>query len=353
MIKALGILNVNSSLHIFNYLIKPILLYCSDFWGCLKQPKNNPIEKLYVSFCKQLLGVRKQTNTDGVLQELGLLPITFYSAKMAVRNWERIHLKKANPLLIASHAYALRKELPWETTIRNIFASNGLLDTYLYQLSNTEDNRRSIANTLFKRLIDQHNQSSMEKIRTSSKMKTLSLLKQEAGRETYLETITNPRHRQAMSKLRLSGHSLEIERGRYSKTPTEERLCKYCKSKGVDAVEDEAHFLLSCLMTRELRDKYLPRNILDDSQTSREEKMVQILTHCEIKTVAKFIYLSFQHREITLDVLDTLDSLVKNVESLVSRQNTSKEDYNPDIFFVKNVSPNGLKIVLSRVEAEM
>ena len=73
---------------------------------------------------------------------------------MAVKNWERIHLKKANPLLIASHAYALRKELPRETTIRNIFASNGLLDTYLYQLSNTEDNRRSIANTLFKRLID-------------------------------------------------------------------------------------------------------------------------------------------------------------------------------------------------------
>ena len=160
MKKALGMhfrMNVNNSLHIFNYLIKPILLYCSDFWGCLKQPKNNPIEKLYTSFCKQLLGVRKQTNTSGVLLELGLLPITFYSTKMAVKNWERIHLKKANPLLIASHVYALKKGLPWETSIKNIFASNGLLDTYLHQLSNGEDSRRSIANILLKRLIDQHN----------------------------------------------------------------------------------------------------------------------------------------------------------------------------------------------------
>ena len=93
MKKALGIhfrLNLLNTLHIFTYLIRPILLYCSDFWGCLKQPKNHPIEKFFMMFCKQLLGVRKQTNTDGVLLELGLVPITFHAKKLANRNWERI-----------------------------------------------------------------------------------------------------------------------------------------------------------------------------------------------------------------------------------------------------------------------
>ena len=55
MKKALGVhfrLNINNSIHIFNYLIRPILLYCSDFWGCLKQPKNNPVENLFMSFCR-------------------------------------------------------------------------------------------------------------------------------------------------------------------------------------------------------------------------------------------------------------------------------------------------------------
>jgi hypothetical protein len=35
----------------------------------------------------------------------------------------------------------------------------------------------------------------------------------------------------------ISDHSLEMEKGRYNKTPCEERLCKNC---GV--IEDEAHF---------------------------------------------------------------------------------------------------------------
>ena len=107
-------------------------------------------------------------------------------------------------------------------------------------------------------------------------------------------------------------------------------------------------------MSRELRDEYLPRDILDNIHTSTEEKTKQILTNSDLsKNVAKFTFLSFQHREITLDVLDTLDSLVKSVESLITDQKTSKKDSNPDIFVVKNVSPNGLKIVLSRVDAKM
>ena len=35
------------TLSLFDALIKPILLYSSDFWGCLKMPKNNPIENMF------------------------------------------------------------------------------------------------------------------------------------------------------------------------------------------------------------------------------------------------------------------------------------------------------------------
>ena len=47
------------TLKLFRSLIEPILLYLSDFWGILKMPTNNPIENLFSSFCKQLLGVQK------------------------------------------------------------------------------------------------------------------------------------------------------------------------------------------------------------------------------------------------------------------------------------------------------
>ena len=56
-----------------------------------------------------------------------------------------------------------------------------------------------------------------------------------------------------MTKLRLSGHTLEIERGRYKDTPQEERYCEYCKSMlGKLVVEDEEHFLLVCPRSYEI-----------------------------------------------------------------------------------------------------
>ena len=40
------------TISLFDALIKPILLYVSDFWGCLKMTINNPIENTHMRFCK-------------------------------------------------------------------------------------------------------------------------------------------------------------------------------------------------------------------------------------------------------------------------------------------------------------
>jgi hypothetical protein len=69
------------TLKLFRSLIEPILLYASDFWGILKMPTNNPVENVFTSFCKQLLGVQKQTSNKGVLLELGLSPIMILGQK--------------------------------------------------------------------------------------------------------------------------------------------------------------------------------------------------------------------------------------------------------------------------------
>jgi hypothetical protein len=41
----------------------------------------------------------------------------------------------------------------------------------------------------------------------------------------------------------ISAHKLNIEVGRYNKTPRNERFCKKCNT---DEIEDEMHFLLLC-----------------------------------------------------------------------------------------------------------
>ena len=80
--------NVPMAISLFESMIKPILLYACDFWGCLKLPKNNPIETLHMRICKQILGVQKQTTNIGVLLELGKIPLDISCIKLAVKNWE-------------------------------------------------------------------------------------------------------------------------------------------------------------------------------------------------------------------------------------------------------------------------
>ena len=108
------------TLHLIDSLIKAILLFSSDFWGCLKLPKINPIETLHIKFCKDLLGVQKQTANIGVLLELGRLPLPIYAKKHAIKNWERICLKRnANALLLTSYDASL--ESGWASSIKTAF----------------------------------------------------------------------------------------------------------------------------------------------------------------------------------------------------------------------------------------
>ena len=96
-------MNVCTTLFLFGALVKPILLYASDFWGCLKMPRNNPIENVHMRFCKDILGVQRQTTNVGVMLELGEIPITIYAKKNCLKNYSRIiDLKQANSILIAA-----------------------------------------------------------------------------------------------------------------------------------------------------------------------------------------------------------------------------------------------------------
>ena len=68
--------------------------------------------------------------------------------------------------------------------------------------------------------------------------------------EEYLDTISDIRYRTALTRLRTSSHTLEIERGRYTvpRTPICDRLCINCND-----VEDEIHFLVYCKLYEENR----------------------------------------------------------------------------------------------------
>ena len=192
-----------------------------------------------MSFCKQLLGVSKQTSNNGVLLELGLTPILFSAIKATVKNWERIRKHNCNKLLLAAYNEARLSNLPWASSLEETFAHNGMLNMF----SRTQlqrDNQSPPHVELFQRLVDQFHQNAFNDIRSSSKLSLYSKLKEETGREKYLYLVENVKHRQSLTRFRLSSHSLSIETGRHRRIERDSRICPFC----VDIVEDEVHFLL-------------------------------------------------------------------------------------------------------------
>ena len=66
--------------------------------------------------------------------------------------------------------------------------------------------------------------------------------KSEFKMESYLTHVTNTNHRRALTKLRFSDHTLEIECGRHirPKINRENRTCKLCSKLNKQApIEDE------------------------------------------------------------------------------------------------------------------
>ena len=240
--------DVSIILKLMDSLVKPIILYASDFWGCLKLPKNNPIENLHMLMCKQILGVQKQTTNVGVLLEIGRIPLSICAAKFSVKNWERIRLGIGNEILLEAFKEG---EESWDRSIKSLLESNGMLNFYM---DNPALEYPFIFKKLFQRLNDNFHETSFGAIKeNSSKLRTYGVFKTEPGLKKYLTEVKNVFIRQHVTKFRLSNHRQAIETGRHDGIPPEERFCSFCQNE----IEDEAHFLFKCPTFRHLRLRYL------------------------------------------------------------------------------------------------
>ena len=72
-----------------------------------------------------------------------------------------------------------------------------------------------------------HWHSNLNDVTHNPILRTYTNLKAEFRMEPHLSLVTNYKYRYAITKLRASSHTLEVERGRYTnpKTPLEDRLC--------------------------------------------------------------------------------------------------------------------------------
>ena len=135
-------------------------------------------------------------------------------------------------------------------------------------------------------------------------LQTYRLIKIAFKLEPYLSTVSNYRYRNALTRLRTSSHTLQIERGRHTRpiTPVNKRLCANCYE-----IEDEFHFLIECKLYSNERnalfDKICRTSLPDFVLLDNNAKFVYLLT-CEdpqtMSLIGKFIYYSFQKRVVSM-----------------------------------------------------
>ena len=104
-------------------------------------------------------------------------------------------------------------------------------------------------------------------VKDSRKLSFYSKVKTEFAWEPYLTHARSFQDRRATTQIRSSSHHLRIERGRYDKTPPDERTCNYCELNTNQLfIEDENHMLHSCPLGKDPRDKFqnLSGNLLNN-----------------------------------------------------------------------------------------
>ena len=241
------------ALKLIDSTIKPILLYCSEVWEPFlnqdadKWDKENVIEKAYLEFIKQLLGVNRSTTNAMVRGELDRHSLQEEILRRNINYTKYLHQKDVSWHVKQAYLFELTRDPSCITLFRSIDRHAAELHRIHGQFlpyANPYENLYKISYPKLKLLTYQlfHNEW-VKKLSSSPKADTYRKIKAGMKYEKYLDHPIR-KERVCMTKLRTSDHKLMIEEQRHyrPKPPRPERTCYVCHDK----VEDEIHFLTEC-----------------------------------------------------------------------------------------------------------
>ena len=117
--------------------------------------------------------------------------------------------------------------------------------------------------------------------------------------EPYLLNYLAKGVRSVYAQFRTGVLPLQIETGRYDKTPLENRICKLCRT---NVIEDEYHMLCICPIYNDARtDMYNTIRQIDTYFPGNHDRItfIYLMKHHQI-TVAKFIFQCWNIRKLFL-----------------------------------------------------
>ena len=246
--------NFNTSMHLFDHLIKPILSYSSETWAPFllkgkpvhfEKHLNFDIEKCHIKFMRYAIGINKRSPNFSIYGETGRFPLSIDLLCNSLKYYNRLLDMDEGSIL---HCCLLenmkfKQKDTWITNIK-LLCNNSMvqLGKKHLQINQIRQHLQNMFKDWWKnKLFDDKGKENGNKLRSYRTYKDKFI------KEEYLNITNNKHHRSIFAKLRLSCHKLNIETGRYAKKEArlapELRTCNHCNTNNC---EDEFHFLTTC-----------------------------------------------------------------------------------------------------------
>ena len=248
-------LPVDIQFNLFDRVVAPIMLYSCEVWGF---SNISPLEILHRKFCKMVLKLRSSTPNIMIYGETGRFPYEVIIKERMIKYWSRIILGKKEKLSYISYTLCRNNlfnsglETDWISYINSILNSNNYVNWHYIEELIAKHHVKVIGKDIRNKYIENW----FNLVESSPSCNSLyKHIKSNFEVEFYLSKLPESL-RPYISKFRTSNHRLPIQRGRYDRTPREERLCTLCDEQ---LVGDEFHFILVCknLQLVDLRNQYI------------------------------------------------------------------------------------------------
>ena len=243
----------------FDAAFSSAILYGSEAWIGVSL---KPVEKLYASGVRSLLGVRNSTPLLTCFIEAGLP-----SLQALVKDRQSKFLRK-----MISQRQGMEEDDPLMFTLNVMRTLNPGITRHIDALCAHTDH------------LKQDNLNTCQAIRHKKGTKFVTYCKVNPELSTHpiytkYDTIAD-NLRITFTRLRLSSHRLRIEIGRWSHIPAQLRFCPHCRNNNCEVVQDEEH-VLTCPAVQPTLTKFnYPNRSLLALFDNANRKTLTMLSQC-------------------------------------------------------------------------
>ena len=224
-LKPAGKLSAGIMLHMFDSMIRPIMLYGSDVWG-INNARTKDLDTLFLCFAKHCLGVKKSTCNMMIYGDSGRLPLSLQCINNVLKYYHRLmHMPKQK---LARRVFDELNSLHEQGFTTWVTKANHLVHKHGIELNTT--NYREFKHVCSEKLKAKYIETWQEELVDVAKnplLRFYNTIKQNFGVEKYLY-LSQYKYSNSIAKIRYSSHSLPIEKGRHLEIPLILRNCAVC-----------------------------------------------------------------------------------------------------------------------------